>query len=49
VLRRLDIAAQLPTGRLARVAVLAALFVGAIVAAALTALILVFLVTALRR
>ena len=48
MLRRLDIAAQLPTGKLARAAVILALLSGAIVAVGLTVLIAVFVVTALR-
>lgn len=47
--RRLDIAGQLPPRGPARVAVIAALVVGGVVATGLTALIIVFLVTALRR
>lgn len=46
--RRLDIAGQLPPRGLARAGVIAALAVGGVVAIGLTALIIVFLVTALR-
>jgi hypothetical protein len=48
VLRRLDIAAQLPAGGAGRVAVIAALLAGGIVAVGLTVLIVVFLATALQ-
>ncbi len=47
--RKLDIAGQLPPAGPARAAVIASLVLGGIIATALTALILVFIVTALGR
>ena len=48
MLKRLDIAGQLPPPGWRRVVVLGALVVGGVVAAGLTALIIVFVVTSLR-
>jgi hypothetical protein len=48
VLKRLDIAGQLPPHGWRRVAVIAALVVGGVVATGLTALIIVFVLTSLR-
>ena len=47
-MRRLDIRSELPAGRLARLGVGLSLLLGAVIAVGLTALIAVFVVTALR-